>query len=557
MRLTTAALVLLAFGAQERRSPPTVAIRNATIVIDASTTLERATIVLRGGFIEAVGTDITPPPDAEVLDGANLHVYPGFVDGWTAAGLGDTKRTPEDRKKAEATPVDFTKDALGGMEEANRKGIRSDFQAADRAAFSEADLARHHKGGFSAVHVAAPEEYLGGAAALIALNGGPRRESVVRAQTGQAGAFRSYGDGYPTTVMGVLAHLRQALLDAQRHRALASAYEKDPAGRARPPSDPSLEALWPLLERRVPLFLEANTELEIERAVTLAAEFKLDLVITGGQESGAAAPLLKKAGVPVIVGLKFPREPKKPRPARTEPLKEGEYEELPKPRRQYEDEKREWERRVRSAIALNEAGVSFAFSTAGLSEPSVALKQVARLVAKGLPREAAVRALTSSPAAILKSDVAYGKLAAKRPANVTVLTAPLGSMEARVRYIFADGLKFAYEPDGKAEGPPEVELSGLWTLKVEKSDVGPLEISLALKQKGRELAGAVRSSAFGEGVITQGRVGGKSFTLGAKITVDGDPVELEIRGELKDGAFKGTLTGPFGENLPWTGRKPE
>ena len=557
MRLTAVALALLVFGAQERRPPPVVAIRNASISLDASTTLERATIVLRGGFIEAVGTEVTPPPDAEILDGANLHVYPGFVDGWTAAGLGDTKRTPEERKKAEATPVDFTKEALGGMESANRKGIRSEFQAADRAAFTEADLARHHRGGFSAAHVGAPEEYLGGAAALIALNGGPRRESVVRTHTGQAGAFRSYGDGYPSTAMGVLAHLRQAFLDAQRHRAIAAAYEKDPAGKPRPPSDPALEALWPLLDRRVPIFLEANTELEIERAVALAAEFKLDLVITGGQESGAAAPLLKKSGVSVILALKFPREPKKPRPPRTEPLKEGEYEELPKARKQFEDEKREWERRVRSAIALNEAGVPFAFSTAGLPEPASALKQVARLVAKGLPREAAVRALTSNAAAILKAEVAYGKLAPKRPANVTVLTAPLGTMEARVRYVFADGLKFAYEPEGKAEGPPEIDLSGLWTVKVEKSDAGPLEITLALKQKGRELSGAVKSASFGEGVITHGRVGGKTFSLAVKITVDGEAAELEIRGELKEGAFKGTLSGPFGDDLPWTGRKPE
>jgi imidazolonepropionase-like amidohydrolase len=557
MRLTAVALALLVLGAQERRPPPVVALRNATIAVDASTILERATIVLRGGFIEAVGTDVLPPPDAEVLDGGGLFVYPGFVDGWTPAGLGDTKRTPEDRQKAEATPVDFTKEALGGMEAANRKGLRPDFRAADRAAFAPADLAKHHRGGFTAAHVAAPEEYLGGAAALVALNGGPRRESVVRAHTGQAGAFRSYGDGYPSTAMGVLAHLRQALLDAQRHRSLATAYEKDPAGKARPPADPALEALWPLLDRKVPLFLEANTELEIERAVALAGEFKLDLVITGGQEAGLAVDLLKRSGVPAILSLKFPREPKKARPARTEPLKEGEYEDLPKPRKQYEDEKREWERRVRGAMTLNEAGVPFAFSTAGLPEPAGALKQVARLVAKGLPRDAAVRALTSGSAAILKAEPAYGKLAPKRPANVTVLTAPLGAMEARVRYIFADGLKFDYEPEGKAEGAPEIELGGLWTIKVEKSDAGPLEISVVLKQAGRELSGVVKSATFGEGAITFGRVGGKTFSFTAKITVDGEPSELEVRGSLREGAFKGTLSGPFGNDLSWTGRKPE
>src|SRR5690349_17615668 len=121
MRLLAMAFALLALLAQEKRTPPAVAIRNATIVLDATTTLERASIVLRGGFVEAVGAEVVLPPDAEILDGTGLYVYPGFLDGLTAAGLGETKRTPEERKKAEATPADFTAEALGGMETANRK----------------------------------------------------------------------------------------------------------------------------------------------------------------------------------------------------------------------------------------------------------------------------------------------------------------------------------------------------------------------------------------------------------------------------------------------------
>lgn len=252
--LTFVALMPAA-GSQDRRTPPVVALRNATLILDAGTTAERATIVLRGGLIESAGVDAAIPADAEVIDATGLYVYPGFVDGLTSAGLGDTKRSPEERRKAEATPADFVADSLGGMETANRKGIRPDFRAADAIAFGEEDLKKHHRGGFTAVHAAAAEEYLSGSAALVALNGGTRREIVVSPRTGTAGSFRSYGDGYPSTPMGTMAHLRQVLLDARRLREQVATYEKDPSGRARPPSDRSLESLWPVLNREIPLFM--------------------------------------------------------------------------------------------------------------------------------------------------------------------------------------------------------------------------------------------------------------------------------------------------------------
>jgi imidazolonepropionase-like amidohydrolase len=537
------------------RRPGVFALRNATLSLDPTSTIERATIVLRGGLVEAAGGDLAVPADAEVIDATGLYVYAGFVDGLASAGLGDTKRSPEERKKAEATPADFVADSLGGMETANRKGIRPEFRAADVVVFGDEELKKHQRGGFTAVHVAASEEYLSGSAALVALSGGTRREIVVGARTGLAGSFRSYGDGYPSTPMGIMAHLRQVFLDSQRLRELAAAYDKDPKGRTRPPSDPALEALWPAFDRRLPFFMEANTALEIERALVLASEFKLDVVITGAREAGLVADRLKAAGVRVILSLKFPREPKRPKkPDAAEP-KAGEVEEIPKPKKQYDDERREWERRVRSAIALHEAGVPFAFSTGGLDEPATALKQIGKLVSRGLPREAAVRALTATPAAILRAEAAYGKVAPGRPGNLTVLTAPLGSPEARARFVFADGKKFDLDPAGKAEADSEIDLTGAWMLTVEKSDAGPLAIKAELKQKGRELTGSVSSTTFGGGPITFGRVTGKSFSFSARIKVDGEDAELEVRGEKKDDGLDGKLSGPFGDGIAWKGKK--
>ena len=39
-----------------------------------------ADILLAGGKIAGIGTDLTAPADAEIFDADGLDVYPGFVD---------------------------------------------------------------------------------------------------------------------------------------------------------------------------------------------------------------------------------------------------------------------------------------------------------------------------------------------------------------------------------------------------------------------------------------------------------------------------------------------
>ncbi len=559
MRLLPWLLLPLLLAAQDRRPGPALAIRGARVWTDAATVHEIATIVIRDGLVVAVGGDVIPPPDAEILEARDLHVYPGFLDALGATGLGDTKRSPEEVRRAEATATDFKRDSLGGMEPANRKGIRPEFQAVDRFQLSPEDLERLHRGGYTAFHAGCANELLGGSTALFAVNGGTRRESLLRAGPAQVASFSTYGDGYPSTPMGTMAQFRQVFLDARRLRELRAAWEARPDGRPRPPTDPSLEAIVPVLDGKVPLWFAADTVREIDRVLDLAREFSLKVVVTGGREAGLAADRLKAAGVPVVLSLKFPKEPKRPRkPAPPKPPAEGEdetYEERIKPREQYEEERREWELRVGGAIALRAAGVPFVFSGAGLKEPAETLKSVATLVEKGLPAAAAVEALTSRPAALLGQERTLGTIAPGRPANLVLLSAPLGDRQAVVRHVVAEGRKFTYKSDAKLEAPPEMDLSGSWTIKAEKSDAGPLEFVLELAQKGRDLSGVARGGPLDGAKSSVGSAGGKAFRLALVGKVDGERVDAEFRGEWADGALSGTASGPFGDDVKWTGKR--
>src|SRR5207249_6569083 len=56
------------------------------VVIKPGEVLESGTIVLRDGFIKAVGKDVTPPPDARIWDMKGTTIYAGFIDPYLVLG---------------------------------------------------------------------------------------------------------------------------------------------------------------------------------------------------------------------------------------------------------------------------------------------------------------------------------------------------------------------------------------------------------------------------------------------------------------------------------------
>src|SRR5205809_4773503 len=68
---------------------PTVhALINAKIVTAPGKTIEKGTLVIRDGIIEAVGADVKPPADARVWDLAGKTIYPGLIDAYGEASDG-------------------------------------------------------------------------------------------------------------------------------------------------------------------------------------------------------------------------------------------------------------------------------------------------------------------------------------------------------------------------------------------------------------------------------------------------------------------------------------
>ena len=330
---------------------------------------------------------------------------------------------------------------------------------------------------------------------------------------------------YPGSLMGVLTSVRQMLLDARRYKEASEIYERSPRGLRRPGQDKSLAALLPVLARQVPIVMQADREREIDRALDIAQEFQIQMVINGGQEADRVAARLKAQNVPVLLSLNFPRRTSAPSPeADPEPLRVlRERVEAPK-----------------TAGRLAAAGVRFAFQSGGMTAMSDYLANAARAVENGLSRDEAVRALTLRPAEILGVSNQLGTIEAGKIANLTVTRGDLFDRNRRVVYVFIDGRPTEVRAPAPTAAAGGANASGTWALNVNLGGSGnerqEFSVTLNLQQQGERLSGTTQGQ-LGSGQLANGTVTGSDVTFTIPVTL---PAPAS---QTTDAIFTGTLNG--------------
>jgi imidazolonepropionase-like amidohydrolase len=433
--------------AQKPLRPTVFAITNARVFVKPDEILGSATVVLRDGLIEAVGERVTPPADAVLIDGRGKTVCAGFIDGLSNLGWDTSQRKSS---VGEPAPVDLASEALAYTRPDHRRGLTPDFQV--RAALKADDYAPWRAQGFTARLIAPDGGILLGQSALISLSGETPRTAVLNGAVAQHLAFRSPGGTeYPRVLMGYVAHARQMFYDAGFHQRQLAAFAKGGGVGKRPPADPALEALAPVLAGKMPLVIEADRRDDIERALDFAAEFKLKPILYGGQDAWKLAERLADEQIPVILRLDFG-------PERLE-------RDLP-PRVQQE-QKRRRQQEIACAGELFRAGVKFALASQGQpnEQPAQAFRQaLLQVIEAGLPADAALAALTTIPAELFGVSGQLGQVSKGRAAHLLVLEGGLFTKEMKVREVFVDGLRYEIEETKpaskdalKKDAPPQDE----------------------------------------------------------------------------------------------------
>ena len=518
--LSLLGLCVLRVNAQ-RSAIDTYAITNARIVTVSGPVVERGTIVIRNGLIAAVGANVNVPSDARVIDGAGLTVYPGLIDSYTNLALPDAAPGPSPGGGPAAFLFAAPARPSGGPNSTQPAGLQPELMVEDVIRSSGAELETSRGIGITTALTVPRTGIWMGQSALINLSGETPQQMIVRSPVAMHVGFTPLRGTYPGSLMGVFATLRQMMLDAQRYRDSMLIYERNPRGIRRPETDRSLAALVPVVDGRMPVVMLANTEREISRALDLAAEFKLKLIVAGGREADRVADRLAKQNVPVLLSLNLPRRT-------TAALPEAD----PEPMRVL----RERVEAQQTAGKLAKAGVRFAFQSGSLNNMSDLMLNASRMIENGLAPADAVRAFTLWPAEILGVSNQLGSIDAGKIANLTVTRGDLFDRNSRVAHVFIDGrpidLRSAAAPERPA-GATRTGLAGSWTLAINLGQ-GERGATLTLQQEGDRVTGSIA------GVLGAGEIANASATPagGLRFTVS-----LNIEGQTKEATFAGILAG--------------
>jgi imidazolonepropionase-like amidohydrolase len=437
-------------GVYALQAPGVYALKDARIVRVSGPVIERGTVVVRDGLIESVGENgtvpATVPGDAWAIDCKGLTVYPGLIDALSTWGLTNTPtgrgggRGPATPAPAAAPPATATP-ATPARGPEDRPLSTAWLKAVDQIFPTDSHIETARNGGYTTAVTFPNGNIFSGQGSVIDLAGERAGQMVVAESVGQFVTLRTNGrgGGFPGSLMGSIAYIRQIYLDADHYKLAKSIYEKHPQGLARPAYDRTLEGV--LASPRV--LLPATRDVEIERMLALAKELKLNAVLYGGHEAWRAADLLKQTDTPVLLSLKYPEKARDADPAENEPLRVLELR----------------DKAPTSAGALAKAGVRFAFYSDGVATPKELMAAVKKAIDAGLPPADAVRALTLSAAAMYGVDDRIGSIDKGKIANLVVTDGDLFESKTKIKYVFVDGAKFeppveepAVRPGGRGAG---------------------------------------------------------------------------------------------------------
>ncbi|MEQ8790229.1 MAG: amidohydrolase family protein [Pirellulaceae bacterium] len=422
-------------------TPKVFALTRARIVVAPGRVIEQGTIVIRDGVLEAVGANVTPPAEARIIDASGRTIYPGLIDafGETDAAL-----------------------AAGGAPYWN-KHIAPQISVAASYQADAAQNAKLRRQGVTARLVAPKGGIIKGTSVVVSTGDAPARQSILRSDAALhmrlTVPFGRGRDEYPNSPMGAVALARQAMLDAQWYRAAWQACEAD-LTLPRPERNDALEVLRQYAGDKRLAILDAPNELFHLRADAFAREFALRIAVRGSGHEYKRLDAIAATGRTVLVPVNFPKPPNVATP---EAAQEASLAEM-----------MHWDLAPENAGRLDRAGVRIALISHGLSDAGTFLAQVREAVERGLDAESALRALTTTPAALCGVSDRLGSLEAGKSADLLITDGDLFDKKTKVLETWAAGERFEFQP------PPWYDVRGTWKVKLTPPGGKPFTVTAKL-----------------------------------------------------------------------------
>jgi imidazolonepropionase-like amidohydrolase len=490
--------------------------KNARVVVDYQTTIEKADILISDGRITDIGPDLVFPKGTIVYDLTGKTVYPSFVDIY--AGNYGIKT---DQSAAVVNPfAAFMNPAPSGRygsREAKPEpriadywndGIHASYDVTTEFIPDTKTSDEYRKAGFGAVVTFKADGIARGTSALVS-TGDEKANTVVLKNKASANYSLSRGrssDLYPAAQFGIIALLRQLNYDAQWYKQLPAGYFHDDG----------LEAYNS--NANLPQIFEVTNKLEVLRADKIGKEFGIKYIIKGGGDEYQTINDIKKTGDLLIIPVDFPETPAVKDPydaASVSYITLKNYEMAPA-----------------NLARVSSAGIPFAITSSDLKQRSSFLTNLRKAVKYGLPETEALKALTYTPANMIGASNLIGSLRKNMIANLLVTSGDIFKDDCVVYENWVQGVPYRFI-DLRTK-----DLRGTWSIKVDTSEYrmvlsgGPDKPSIKLTYDTTEAKGATFAQDKDLTSLNFSR-SPHTYRLSGYITDKG----IEGKGQLEDGTW--------------------
>jgi imidazolonepropionase-like amidohydrolase len=415
--------------------PRTFAIKGARIVTVSGAPIENGTVLVVDGIIKAVGTDVTIPPEAAVINGAGLTVYPGLIDAGTTVGLSGPGAPQAAGGRGRGARSESAQPPVGPED---RPATEPWNVAANDLNPDDPRIVTWRSAGFTTALVEPQGGIFPGQGSVVDLGGERAGQMVVEPRATLGIAFETSDNfaNFPSSLMGAVSYVRQVFIDTRWYQDAESVYDAHRDGIERPPYDRTEVVVGDVLKNNELILLPADEKLRIYRAIRLANEWQIHAAMYGVQQGYDMASEIAASKLPVFVNVNWPK------------MEKGADEESITLR-----ELRFWDRAPSTPAALSKAGVMYAFYSGGLADPNDILKNVRKSIDAGLSPDDALKAMTVNPATILGVSDRLGTIEQGKIANLVVTDGDIFGEKTKIKDVFVDGARYQiHEPP--SAGPP-------------------------------------------------------------------------------------------------------
>ena len=485
--------------------PRVFVLKNATVHTEPGKSIPGASIAIRDGLIEAVGTNIKTPKDASILDMEGAHIYAGFIDGWMDVNTEASKQTSRSHW------IDI---------------VHPEWVATDDYTPDKKNIQKLREMGFTQIHAIPDTGIFRGQSSLIDLNDEASVSVPAVSQVMDFVSRKRGDDGYPEALLGTIAVMRQSLYDAEWYAKAQAIYAKHPDKNERIKENAALSAIAQARASQMPFMVKANDELAVQRAIDISNEFDLNLWVMGSGYEYRRLNGLLKAQPFMVLPLHFPDAPDV-----SDPYLAAQYSTA---------QLKHWDLAPDNARELVTAGIDIAFTPQGLKDAKQFRKNVGMAVSRGLSESAALAALTTNPAKHFGLTKTHGKIKPGYHANFVVVDGPYFDADNAVKSVWIRGKQYDVDQNYQAS------LNGSWDFTFAKIK-GTLNVSGKPDHPWASLSIDTTKIKLENLKLDGNRT---SWTL--DLNKNKVPGITRFRGTLKEQSLEGVAITADGNELLWT-----